>query len=176
MHTTYLDDERDEKPTEDHVQTSIDADLVIGDPSRLCADGRDLHASAATFALGDCAGTWHIQTLLDEQGEHVNTLRAHREGSVFPLVGVTFAGPPVTEGRVPVDSGQIYIGCRSSLPLDYLALEDLCAQHPLMLSFGFAGGFVTASGYGDGIYEIDVAREHTSRRPAEISVRFITPA
>lgn len=152
------------------VKFVVDDELVIADPCYV--DQNDVEGGFSSLTPGhgglvipDAAGSWTGRVIRCDEGPwgtRVATLRLERAGA--PTVRYLER----LLGAVDVDSGQMYAGCRSNLPLDYDALlaEYIGDVDRHILAFG--GGVISSTGFGDGCYRV-VASEDAS----VIEVRFI---
>lgn len=148
-------------------------ELLYGGEGTL-RDGTKLTYAGSGVVVPDCAGTWMGEIELDHGRVSILRLthQARRPADWF-LDALAEHG---------VDSGQMYAGCLSNLPLDY---ERLLSKYTVDPDKPFGGdnysnanilaaegGVVSSTGYGDGSYYSYVQRDKDGR-PVVIEVRFM---
>lgn len=158
------------------VKFQVKKTLVLADPcyideddgtrKKILSDIAKREAGAGSLSKAWATeGEWiaEIEMLDNSQthgwGDRVATLKARRTD--IPMqYDPTRRSTRIFAGRNGVDSGQMFIGCASGLPLNY---EDLLAvygppgDHDKWVMkdfFAFASGAVSSTGCGDGLYEV----------------------
>jgi hypothetical protein len=151
------------------ARLSVDGPLVVADPCYIDQDDAPAYTAidrGLAVSLPEATGEWHVEYEQNAGwGERVTKLIARREGASV-----------VREERVGdngVDSGQMYIGPRTALPLDYDALLKQHEASDWKLDFQvFGDGVVSSTGVGDGLYPVTVGYD-ADGRPAEVTVEFL---
>ena len=167
------------------VRFEVDDSMVIIDPCYIDKDDAPdfdlLYKHTSGVVVPDCAGEWTAEIVMSDQGswgERVETLSLVRTDNR----GYYVNGFELLHNDHGVDSGQMYAGCLSNLPLDYERLltgYNVDKDKPYggdnysnANILAVEGGVVSSTGYGDGQYSSYVRRDRNGR-PFEIEVRFL---
>lgn len=142
-----------EKSREVEVEFEVRGGLVVSDPCYVDFDDSDsLDDGQLKHTFPEVEGTWVAVVETKDEGSwgiRVSNLIARKKGhrlSDFTRVPVKLLG---------VDSGQMFVGSRASLPLDYdMLLSAHDYDDPDEHIIGFAEGAVSRTGFGDGAYEL----------------------
>jgi len=172
------------------VEFEVVDKLVIADPCYIDQNDYDegghplkggvRMGSGTGIVLERCDGLWTATIELSNEGSwgtRVSKLIATKEeaGRVYETEAVDRNG---------VDSGQMFIGCWSSVPLDYDALLSRYSTHKYgskkwhegydtsIQMLGFAEGAVSSTGYGDGRYPVLVSTDRDGK-PVKVEVHFL---
>lgn len=163
------------------VTFPVEDKIVVADPCYIDKDdvkrglefGQYSAVNGLMVVLDDCAGEW-VATI--DMGENkwdegrVSILRAKRIGAD------TYDAKHEFFGMNGVDSGQMFVGCASSFPLDYEKLleeyKDSNGEWQNLSMLAFSKGAVSSTGYGDGNYPVHVWYDR-SGKPCKIEVRFM---
>lgn len=159
---------------------TVEGRIVVADPCYVDKDDAPDYeilsrGSGAALEFDARAGVWHaeIETWDNSQtggwGERVAILRACAEGHYT-------SSCQQFEGKVGVDSGQMSVLPQELLPVDYEALLKAYATGPdgewedhQMLAF--AGGAISTTGIGDGLYSVYV--EKSGEQVTAVEIRFL---
>jgi hypothetical protein len=151
------------------VRFEVEDMLMVADPCYVDKNDGPPEENWLVHTLPNAAGSWTAEVAIS--GPHVARLTARRSGAA-PAIKWAI-------GEAGVDSGQMFVGCRTSYPLDYDALlaawrgpKGERIDHQLL---AFAQGAVCPSGDGDGEYPIEVGYDRAGR-PVEVRVTFLPTA
>ena len=155
-------------PAGDVITFTVDGRLVIADPCYI--DKNDVLEDLGDLGviLDHCEGEWNAAITVSDQ--RVSTLRAVKKGARAATAWTHI-------GDNGVDSGQMFVGCVGSFPLDYdkllecYKLPDGSWNNDLQV-FPFAAGVVSGTGYGDGCYGVYVQRDEIGY-PVAVEVRYM---
>lgn len=164
------------------VKFWVEESLVIADPCYIDENDGPGFVSlrgpdTGGLIVPDVAGIWIGSIVLDDAagigGQGVSILRLQNKDDPYSN---TYSWERL--GIAGVDSGQMYAGCFSNLPLDYDALllayqtgkpntlgEPTWVNHNCL---AFGGGIVSSTGYGDGAYGV-----YANHNRSLIEVRFM---
>jgi hypothetical protein len=163
----------DEQATGEAIGFTVQDKIVVADPCYIDTNDTLEGLDRLGLILDDCHGGWIAEAVVSDEGSwgsRVKVLRATRCG----------AGP-VHEKRClchnGVDSGQMFVGCVTSFPLDYNALLERYKGpdgewNNELKFFAFAKGAVSGTGFGDGSYPVTVGYD-SGGHPVSIEVKFL---
>ncbi len=157
------------------VLFTVQDKLMVADPCYVDEDNFENGVVSSLDELGlllnDCAGEWVAEVEYSTDHDRVERLRVKRtENLQRPLIDTL-------EGKAGVDSGQMFIGCRSEFGMDYGKLLEMYElpngdwNNDLQF-FGFGEGAVSSTGYGDGLYPVYVTRD-VNQRVVQVDVLFL---
>ena len=156
------------------IKFKVEDKLLVADPCYIDENDSLEDLDNLGVILDDCAGDWEATVTHNRDGR-IKELKVVRANG-----GAREYAPQEKVGDNSVDSGQMFIGCKSSFPLKY---EDLLNCYKLPngewnddhLGFlAFAEGAVSSTGYGDGVYPV-LVRQGYDKRIAEVLVIFDDP-
>lgn len=159
------------------VEFTVADKMVIADPCYIDENDTLEGLGSLGVILEGCAGDWMAEVEISDEGswgDRVSVLRATRRGHP------AFTSAWEHLGDNGVDSGQMFIGCVSSFPLDY---DAVCERYKLpngewdnnLNLFAFAEGAISKTGMGDGCYPVYVQRD-VRGNPVTIEIRFFEDA
>jgi hypothetical protein len=169
------------KETVTRVEFDVRGSMVIADPCYIDTDDEDGGCLAnGGYVLKQAGGSWVAEIELSDEsgwGERVASITATRKGAE-----PSYKMQQRRAAMLGVDSGQMYLGCKTDLLLDY---DDLLSQYNIdkdkpfggdnymnRQMFAYRNGVVCSTGIGDGVYPCDV-KFSADGKPCVVTVTFL---